>query len=438
MSTTDAPAFYRTGRFTPVPAETTRTELEVIGTIPVELNGRYLRNGPNPRSGGVGHWFLGDGMVHGVELRDGRASWYRNRWVRSATFTDGAKVVRDDFTIDHTAGAINTNVIAHAGKILALAESSFPFALTPQLDTIGPFDFDGRLTTAMTAHPKVCPTTGELHFFGYGYTAPFLTYHCADAEGRLVRSEVIDVPGSTMIHDFAITAHHVVFLDLPVVFDLDLALQGTMPYCWDDDYGARIGVLPRDGRSPVRWFDIAPCYVFHVLNAYETPGRIVIDGVRYEEIWRNGPDDFRKSTMHRWTIDTTSGAVTETALDDLDCEFPRLDDRRTGLPHTVGYTVHVDETDAPTGSILRYDLGSGARSSFGFGPGRVPGEAVFVPARPDARETDGYLLTYVYDHHTNHSDLVILDASDTSAPPVATIELAARVPAGFHGNWISD
>lgn len=438
MSTTDAPAFYRTGRFTPVPAETTRTELKVTGTIPAELNGRYLRNGPNPRAGDAGHWFLGDGMVHGVELSVGRASWYRNRWVRSATFTDGAKVVRDDFTIDRTAGAINTNVVAHAGRILALAESSFPFELTPQLDTVGPFDFDGRLTSAMTAHPKVCPTTGELHFFGYGYTEPFLTYHCADATGRLVRSEVIDVPGSTMIHDFAVTEHHVVFLDLPVVFDLELGLRGTMPYRWDDDYGARIGVLPRDGVAPVRWFDIAPCYVFHVLNAYETSGHIVVDGVRYEEIWRNGPDDFRTSTLHRWTIDTASGVVTETALDDLDCEFPRIDDRLTGRPYTVGYTVHVDETDTPTGEILRYDLASGSRSSFGFGAGRVPGEAVFVAAQPDAAETDGYLLTYVYDHHTNRSDLVILDASDTSAPPVATVELGARVPAGFHGNWIPD
>ena len=160
-------------------------------------------------------------MVHGVRIKDGKALWYRNRYIRSLDLESkggpkaapGPRRGRRDL--------VNTNVIQHAGRVLALSESSFPYELTGHLDTVGAFDFDGRLTTAMTAHPKICPTTGELHFFGYGYTAPFLTYHMADRLGRLVHTEIVEVPGATMMHDFAITAQSVVFMDLPVVFDLE-------------------------------------------------------------------------------------------------------------------------------------------------------------------------------------------------------------------------
>ena len=444
MSTTTTPAtpaaatpgaFYRTGRYAPVAEETTRTELTVRGHIPPSLHGMYVRNGPNPR-GAAGHWFTGDGMVHGVELSDGRANWYRNRYVRSTTFTHGAPFVRDDLTIDRAAGMINTNVIQHAGRVLALSESSFPYELTGHLDTLGAFDFDGRLTTAMTAHPKICPTTGELHFFGYGYTAPFLTYHMADRLGRLVHTEIVEVPGATMMHDFAITAQSVVFMDLPVVFDLELAARGTMPYRWSDTYGARIGVLDRAGRRPVRWYEIEPCYVFHVLNAFEAGDVITIDVVRYPEQWRDGPDDFHKATLWRWTINASTGRVTEEELDDRTCEFPRIDDRLAGLEHRIGYGVHVDEAPVPTGSILRYDLQRGRCDVIGVGAGRVPAEPVFVPAGPTSAEHDGYLMTYVYDCHRDGSDLVILDAADPSAKPIAVVELDVRVPMGFHGNWL--
>ena len=160
--------------------------------------------------------------------------------------------------IDRSVGVANTHVVAHAGKILALVESSFPHVLTPELGTVGPYDFDGRLTTAMTAHPKTDPGTGELHFFGYGNIfAPHVSYHRADATGELTINRPLDVPALTMMHDFALTAEHVVFMDLPVVFDLDIALTGEsdMPYRWDDNYGARFGVMRRDDPfGPVRWF----------------------------------------------------------------------------------------------------------------------------------------------------------------------------------------
>jgi carotenoid cleavage dioxygenase len=293
----------------------------------------------------------------------------------------------------------------------------------------------------MTAHPKLCPRTGELHFFAYSWAPPFLTYHRADAGGRLVQSEVIEVPGPTMMHDFAITERHVVFMDLPLVFDLELAMAGSMPYRWSDEYGARVGVMPRGGTgADVRWLEVAPCYVFHPLNAYDDErSAVVMDVVRYPELWRSGFSG-PPAHLHRWRIDAAAGRVSEAPLDDRAIEFPRVDERRVGLPHRYGYAVDTgrgaDEFSAT--SLVKYDLRAGASTAHDFGPGRVPAEPVFVPASPTAGEDEGWLLTYVYDAARDGSDLVILDAADFTGKAVATIALPQRVPFGFHGSWIPD
>jgi carotenoid cleavage dioxygenase len=305
----------------------------------------------------------------------------------------------------------------------------------------------------MTAHPKICPRTGELHFFYYSYMPPFLVYHRADAGGRLVQSEPIDVPGPTMMHDFAITDRHVVFMDLPIVFDLELAMANTMPYRWSDEYGARLGVMPRGGANrDVRWFEIAPCYVFHPLNAYEdAQGAVVVDVVRYEELWRSGSATSESSPkwttgrrqipqLHRWRIDLATGRVGEQPLDDRAVEFPRCDERRVGLTHRYGYAVYTDEgADSSKGTaLIKYDLRQGTSLAHDFGPGRMPSEPVFVPASRDAAEDEGWILTYVYDASSNGSELAILDAADFATKPVATITLPQRVPFGFHGSWVPD
>ena len=433
--------FHLCGNYAPVQREVTAFDLPVTGAIPPALRGRYVRNGPNPKTGVSPHWFTGDGMLHGVRIQDGRAVWYRNRYVRTRAFTEDAVSVQPDGTRDLTVAHANTHVIADAGRILALVESSFPTEVTGELDTVGCYDFAGRLTTPMTAHPKRCPRTGELHFFGYSFAPPFLTYHRADAAGRLVQSEVIDVPGPTMVHDFAITDGHVVFMDLPVVFDLELAMAGTMPYRWSDEYGARVGLMPRGGeRRPVRWFPVEPCYVFHPLNAFEADGEIVVDTVRYAELWRDGNPEFPAAHLHRWRLDQASGKVGEERLDERAIEFPRCDDRRTGLAHRYGYAVYTEDgADTNSGTaLIKYDLRGEGTTVHDFGPGRVPGEGVFVPASPTAGEDEGFVLTYVYDGARDTSDLVILDAASFAGPPVATVALPQRVPFGFHGSFIPD
>lgn len=424
------------GNYAPVGEELTAHDLPVTGRIPAELTGWYLRNGPNPADAAGGHWFFGDGMVHGVRLEGGRAVSYRNRWVRTRSLTDGARTYDGQGHRDLTAGPANTHVVRHAGRTLALVETALPYELTPGLDTVGPYDFDGKLRTAMTAHPKTCPATGELHFFGYGILeAPHLTYHRADASGELVVSRPVEVPGPTMMHDFGLTAGHVVFMDLPVVFDIGL-VGGTMPYGWDDGYGARLGVLRReDPYGRVRWFDIDPCYMFHTLNAYDAPdGTIVVHVMRYPQLWRRTGDGAvdrdRQAVLWKWTLDPVAGTVREEQCDDRPGEFPRVDDRLTGLRSAFGHATCGN-------SLVRYDLRTGASTAHDFGPGRTPGEAALAPADASAGGP-GWLMTYVHDARTDRSDLVVLDAGDLAARPVATVHLPARVPYGFHGNWLAD
>jgi carotenoid cleavage dioxygenase-like enzyme len=257
--TQDTLPFHLTGAFAPVREERTDLDLEVIGELPTELVGTYVRNGPNPRTGVSPSWFAGTGMLHGVRLERGRARWYRNRWI------DG------DY-------APNTNVIRHAGRLLALVETRPPVEVTDELETIGPYTFGGAIGSSMTAHPKICPRTGELLFFAYGPERPHLTYYRADALGKVVHRADIDVPAMTYMHDFAITERHVVFYSLPVLVG---DWRSPVPLRWDDHFPARFGVLPRDGTNDdIRWFDVEPCTVSHVLNAHEERGTVVVDATR--------------------------------------------------------------------------------------------------------------------------------------------------------------
>ncbi len=422
---------------TPVEAEIEAFNLPVSGSIPRELGGRFVRNGPNPRPGRAAHPFMEDGMLHGLRIEDGAARWYRNRWVQTKSFTTGAPYVNWFGKVDLAVGTANTNAIAHGRKILALVESSFPYEVTRELETVGAHDFGRKLKTPFTAHPKRCPRTGELHAFGMSYRPGGLTYHRIDASGALVESRAIRVRGVTMMHDFALTDRHAVFMDLPVVFDMDRAKSGEMPFAWSDTYGARLGVMRRDDpTAAVRWIEIEPCYVFHVMNAYDDGTSIVLDVVRYPELWRSNARRFEVATLHRWTIDTVAGTVHESQLDDAPIEFPRMDERRLGSTYTIGYAAqsHDDQRAA----IVRYDMLSGASVRHDFGPGRFTGEPVFVPSRDDGDESAGWIMAFVYDAARDGSDFVILDARDITAAPVASVALPQRVPFGFHGNWIDD
>jgi carotenoid cleavage dioxygenase-like enzyme len=444
--------FYMRGNYAPVADEVEAFDLDVVGTIPTELSGRFFRNGANPPDGVVpSHWFDGDGMLHGIRLSDGKAEWYRNRWIRTKLLAGGERMNPETFEFDLTAGRANTHVMRHAGRIMALEEASLPTEISPELETLGSIDFGGKLATPCTAHPHVCAETGEMHFFGYQLvTAPFVTYHVADRAGQIIHSQPVDIPNPVMMHDFALSRNHAIFLDLPVVFDLDVALSGGgMPFCWRPDAGSRIGLVDRRNigtGAPVepRWFEIDSCYVFHIVNAWEEDDGnvVVLDAGRHLSMWDGSPDAFEPCYLWRWRFDLRTGAVSEQQLDDVEHAFPRIDDRRTGLTNRYSWAVmgrpgEPAITDAATG-VVKYDLSDGSSTFHDFGPGCSTSEPVFVPSSDDAGEDVGWVMSFVYDKANDSSTFVVLDAADIDAAPVATITVPQRVPHGFHGSWIAD
>jgi carotenoid cleavage dioxygenase len=456
---------YLEGVYAPVGDEIDAVDLAVTGAIPPALDGTFLRNGPNPMFAPKGryHVFDGDGMVHGLTLRDGKAS-YRNRWVRSrgldAEIEAGLSLYGGMANADFPspdevgdAGAMknvaNTHVIRHAGHVLCLWEAGPPTAITPALDTLGPYDFGGALAGPMTAHPKVDPDTGELCFFGYSAVPPYLRYHVADASGRLLRTVDIDLPAPVMMHDFVVTDRHVVFFDAPAVFDFTSFAAGGPMLRWKPELGTRIGVMPRDGdAADVVWTEIDPCYVFHFLNAWTDGDEVHIDGCRLAhmdiglEPGRSPVlDDGEEpgSFLTRFTVDLASGTATWSRIAERPGDFPRINDDRAGLTNRYGYVATFADGrdgDGAFDSITKHNLAVGAAEIHDFGPGHVTGEAVFAADPHGTVEDDGWLLSYVWDAATDSTDLVILDARDIAADPVARVHLPRRVPFGFHGSWL--
>jgi carotenoid cleavage dioxygenase len=443
---------YLAGNYAPVADEATAFDLPVTGTVPVELEGRWLRNGPNPFGAvdpATHHWFIGDGMVHGVRLRGGRAEWYRNRWVRSdriaAALGEAPRGGPDPGERDF---GPNTHVAGFAGRTWALVEGgATPVELTYDLDTVGRNDFDGTLPGPFSAHPKYDPGTGELHAMTYAWPdlVDHLRYVVVGPDGRVRRTVEVPVTDMVMVHDMSLTARYAVVYDLPVTVELDMVVAGSrFPFRWNPDHPARVGLLPRHGQAgDITWCPVSPCYVFHPLNAYDTgDGRVVVDVCRYDTMFdtdRLGPFGDGTATLDRWIIDPATATVTEERIDDRAHEFPRHDPRVAGRPHRYGYTAGVDPaTAAVFTATYNIDLATGQVTAHDHGPGRGGAEPVFVPRSGSTDEGDGWLLVAVYDANTDTSELVILDATDLAAAPVARVRLPRRVPHGFHGSWVPD
>ena len=418
--------FYLNANFAPVAVESTIEDLQVIGEIPKELIGRFLRNGPNPRSADQSgyHWFTGEGMVHGLRLNEGRAEWYRNRYVGGS--------------------AANTNVIGHAGRTMAIVESGgMPQDLSFDLTSLGD---NQSIGTGYTAHPKLDPETGYLHAMCYDWAnlRDHVRYVVVDEMGQLAEETKIPLPGMPMIHDMSLTENYAVIFDLPVTLSFTaLGTGASFPFRWDNEYEPRVGLLPRGGdASEIVWRSVSQNYAYHPMNAYENDeGDVVIDIVRYDRMFEhdiNGPFGDSDPRLDRWTLnpDGASGQVREETVDSRGLEFPRCHPGLNGKPYRYGYSVAVANYSFP--SIYKHDLQTGQATQYDVGAGRHSAEPVFVPRAGSVAEDDGYLMTYVFDEARNATDLIILDAQDLSQPALAEVKLPVRVPYGFHGNWVPD
>ena len=456
------------GIYAPLHMECDAPNLPIRGDWPRELNGWLYRNGPNPQFAprGTYHWFSGDGMLHAFHVSDGRVS-YRNRWVRTPKWqlehdageglsgAFGNPRFSDPRIVQLNSTVANTHVIWHAGRLLALEEAHAPFEVDPvTLAPRGYHDFGGALRGPMTAHPKIDAASGEMIFFGYsakGRFTPDVALHVADRSGALTRSQWMQAPYPSMVHDFVVTQGWIVLPIFPLTGSMDRAKTGLPPYAWEPDKGSHIALIPRGGSvDDAIWFDGDPCYVFHPMNAYDTPdGKVVCDMVKYPAAplfpapdGRPASGDAPVARLVRWTFDPQgrSKGWHEQPLDEHPAEFPRLDERFATRPYRHGWFQAGLPAEARRGresrdGLAHIDHAGGVVSIWMPEPGDRCGEPVFVPRCADATEGDGYVLSVIFRAETQCSDLAVFDALNLGSGPLALAQLSHRVPAGFHGSW---
>jgi carotenoid cleavage dioxygenase len=451
---------YLAGNFAPVRSEDD-FELKVTGEIPAELRGALFRVGPNPQfepRDPNHHWFAGDGMVHGFYLDGGKAH-YRNRYVRTPKWalehehgrslfgTFGNPMTTDPLAVGNEGGVANTNIVWHAGRLMALEEGHHPFEMDPKtLDSRGYVrPYRGRVT----AHPKLDPVSGEMVWFAYGVgetpLSAGMSYGVTDRTGQVVRRDEFQAPYLSMVHDFMVTETHVLFPVLPLTGSLERAMRGLPAFAWEPEKGAFVGVMRRDGDvADIRWFNTEACYVFHPLNAWEEGDKLYCDVMRYDAAplfpkADGSPGQKAAARLVRWTFDLAgaSDAIKQEPLDDLDGEFPRVDPRVETRRHRHGWLA-ADTTGSATirmNALVHLDLETGRRQIHEFGPGDGTSEPVFAPRPGGTEEGDGWLTAVVYRAAEDRSDLLIFDALDLAKGPIATAQVPRRVPFGFHGNW---
>jgi carotenoid cleavage dioxygenase len=448
---------YLLGPYGPVRRELEARDLPVEGEIPADLAGLYVRNGPNPTRSptGLHHWFDGEGMLHAIWFENGTAR-YRNAWPRGADFANtAAKGIFHPADRTRPANRVykdtaNTDVICHNGKLLALWYiSGTPVAVDPRtLETIGDETFSGQLPRAMSAHSKVDPRTGELVFFDYPLYEPWMSTGAINAAGELTWFTQIELKGPRLPHDMGLTDKHVILMDLPVVFTEAALRKGMWNIHWNDQ-PTRFAVLPRGARGDaVRWFETPACYIYHVINAWDDGDAVIMaackmvpNGLAPNPAFGAAAAMANVLALHAvpvlWRFDLTTGAVSETQLDDRIGEFPVVNLDYTGVQSRYGYLVSMAPGDLQKfDGLLKYDLVTGACTQHRFAHGVFGSEPAFAP-RPNAKaEDDGWLITFVSDESTGASFCYVIDAADITAPPVAKIALPQRVPAGFHATWV--
>ncbi|WP_435884054.1 carotenoid oxygenase family protein [Streptomyces cyaneofuscatus] len=461
-----------TGRFAPVTEEVDAADLHVVGELPEGLDGVYLRNGPNPRFTPVGSYLYpidGDGMLHGVWLSQGRAC-YRNRFVRTPAMCaeeaaghalwgglESMILPGPDQAGEELANTFkplpDINVVEHAGRLLALAESDCPFRMSPELDTLGKETFGGQLPAGITAHPKIDPVTGEMAVFCYALEPPYLTWSVIGPDGTVTSgpTPVEGVTDASMVHDMALTDRFLVLVLAPAFFDLDAAMSGGAFLAWRPERGTRIALIPRHG-GPVRWAQDEAFWLWHIANAFDTAdGHVTLDYIQWPTLGLGsdiegggtGGGDSAYQGLTRADINPEAGTARRVQLDDARVELPRIDDRSLGRPsRSIGVAAGSGRTDLISGeydALRWYDLGDNITAPVAqmWNAGDLSvGEPVFAPVPGSPAKTSGFWLTFATDRTDGTSWLLVIPSEDPAGGPVARIRIPVRVPLGLHGVWL--
>ncbi|WP_116366959.1 carotenoid oxygenase family protein [Parahaliea mediterranea] len=450
----------------PLRQELEATDLEVIGEIPRDFSGVYFRNGPNVRHSPIGmyHYFDGDGMIHAVSIKDGKAS-YRNRWVRTDGLADedaAGQALYPGLAADsrrelpHLSGSdgflkdsSNTDVVFFNGQLVStFYQCGDGYLLDPEtLETSGRLDLDQLGIRSLSAHSMVDERTGELIFFDYAAKPPYMTYGVLNADGSLRHFTPIDLPGARLPHTLAITQQYTILMDLPLFWDPELLRKDIHKVTYYPDMPSRFGVIGRyDGGETIRWFECDPCYIYHIVNAWEEGDEIVMEGCKTNTPEPKGtlPGAFGNllawmkidPTYHRWRFNLRTGQAREEPVFDVASEFPMINARYYGQKSDISYHVSFADADVQLfDGLVRFDMAKGSVQQYKFGPGRYGSEAPFAPRDNSSGEDDGYVVTLVNDTEAGRGEFQIYDARDIEQGPLARVIMPQRIPGGFHSCW---
>ncbi len=458
---------YLNGAWTPLHEEVDADDLTVIeGLIPRDIDGVYLRNTENQIHQPLGrfHPFDGDGMIHALSFQDGRVR-YRNRFVRTRGFQAEQEAkgslwggLADPPALAKRPGfgahgslkdSSSTDIVIHAGQALStFYQCGEGYRLDPMtLDTLGlerwvPID-------GISAHPKVDEATGELMFFNYAKHAPYLHYGLVDADNRLVTLQPIDLAGPRLPHDMAFTENYAILNDLPMFWDAALLERDIHAVRLHEGLPSRFALIPRRGGVP-RWFEAAPTYVLHWLNAYEDGDEVVLDGYFQETPMppplADAPPGFGhmmayldersfRPKLHRWRFNLRDGTTREQRLDERIMEFGAINPRHAGRPYRYGYSTVAKPGWFLFTGWIKNDLISGESWTYDLAPGRYGSEAPFAPRLGATAEDDGYLVSFITDENTGRSECILLDAARIQDGPVCRIALPHKICSGTHACW---
>lgn len=464
---------YRTGPWRPQTTEWDADDLQAVeGEIPHDLDGVYLRNTENPLHPALKfyHPFDGDGMVHVVGFRDGKA-FYRNRFVRTDGFTAeneeggplwpglaepiqlakrdygwGARTLMKD--------ASSTDVIVHRGRALTSHyQCGDMYRIDPFTgETLGKEDFNGGFPFdwGVSAHPKVDDRTGELLFFTYSKEAPYMRYGVVDDANNLVHFTDIPLPGPRLPHDMAFTENYAILNDFPLFWDPKLLQAGVHLPGFHRDMPSRFAVIPRRGGSEdIRWFEADPTFVLHWVNAFEDGDEIVLDGFfegdpnpvdtltgdKYKKAFRYLALDGLQTHLHRWRFNLVTGDTREERLSDSTTEFGMINGGYAGGKYRYTYAATGKPGWFLFDGLVKHDLATGAEEGFAFGDGVYGSETAMAPRVGSAAEDDGYLVTLTTDMTADASYCLVFDAARVADGPVCKLALPERISSGTHSTW---